>query len=877
MPTPEERDFQAYIRAMLSKDQGLSPQFTLPQPEVDSGNRQIGKGPSYIDEFMTGRSMPPIQAGRGPAAQGWLDIVPGPMPEPEGPPEPESPYSFGLDMGLPEPISGEGWRGTSWKPRAPFKLQRPWYATIKNDPIDIVGTYAGGEVSGPEESSGVTEKIVFTDPIDIDGLHYGGEMTPDVTKMIGEKPDDTEPMTRFQYDSFAGGELPSEDMAAPQGPDRDQRTGDYTTDMKIAAKRSKELDRQDIEESKEKKPFDTKGFDEAMTALMPAAKTAMRFPETQAQILAKTKPVDISKDVEQSFLLPVQYRQKEDLEKWKRSFKTAELLQKARKAIADRQHEKDLATIKADKKFELQQEKDRVKRDLKMKDLENKIQQLQVKRATKEAIQGMKGDQKLDQLDVTGKQKIDQINLRGEIEKAHQERENNAKWDRMGFGAKEKRWLQKAKDAATMKRALMADNTSRWALQFKTKADKEKAAIKFSNDLFLQKDSQDHALKKQNLEFTYDMDKMGRAHMFDVDKMGISHGYSKELLDMREQYAGERQKSQQDFRLQEIAYTSEYKDWLADNQLDRKLFENDQLHQQKKDILSKAQQHDLVKQGRGFQQQNRIQENRLGHAQAVLASKFGHQLKMLDKKHKLNEKTKLDILNKKMAHDYKLLDKRNAHEAAIAKSKADAELNKVNLANMMKETSGEKKVNQEFGKQWIDWKTRDKHTVNNGIKKLKKVRTWLQESMDGRGDSISGFWMDFKGETLRKFFSPRAEEAQRLVRQVTTLDLKKILGGQFAMREGEMLLKTTFDQAATEMDNFNRIDQLIKMMEGRKKEIEQMGNVFDSNRGNLSPYFKAAVPNITEATQRAANINIHDGMSEEEIRAAEELLNQVGY
>jgi len=57
------------------------------------------------------------------------------------------------------------------------------------------------------------------------------------------------------------------------------------------------------------------------------------------------------------------------------------------------------------------------------------------------------------------------------------------------------------------------------------------------------------------------------------------------------------------------------------------------------------------------------------------------------------------------------------------------------------------------------------------------------------------------------------------VARVSQKELRQILGGQFAAKEGEQLIKRAFNPGQDEGENVLRVESLLRQLEARREEI----------------------------------------------------------
>lgn len=116
----------------------------------------------------------------------------------------------------------------------------------------------------------------------------------------------------------------------------------------------------------------------------------------------------------------------------------------------------------------------------------------------------------------------------------------------------------------------------------------------------------------------------------------------------------------------------------------------------------------------------------------------------------------------------------------------------------------------------------------------------LQTAMDAlaTSDMMTGPLISLIPEAARKrlpFGISKGFAAQQTVEQVTAQSLRQILGGQFAMREGENLLKRAFDPAQQEAENIRRIRVTQATLQAAAQARRAERAYFDAN-GTLWGY-----------------------------------------
>jgi hypothetical protein len=91
-----------------------------------------------------------------------------------------------------------------------------------------------------------------------------------------------------------------------------------------------------------------------------------------------------------------------------------------------------------------------------------------------------------------------------------------------------------------------------------------------------------------------------------------------------------------------------------------------------------------------------------------------------------------------------------------------------------------------------------------------------------------------KSGTL-SYVNPDAQEVKDVVGKVVQSDLRQVLGGQFAQKEGEQLLARSYNPAQPQKDNLNRLKSLRKQIADAAEQKIGAVNYFEAN-GSLKGF-----------------------------------------
>jgi hypothetical protein len=104
---------------------------------------------------------------------------------------------------------------------------------------------------------------------------------------------------------------------------------------------------------------------------------------------------------------------------------------------------------------------------------------------------------------------------------------------------------------------------------------------------------------------------------------------------------------------------------------------------------------------------------------------------------------------------------------------------------------------------------------------------------------------------------PKAAEAKDLIGGVAQSNLRAVLGGQFAAREGEQLLARAYNTAQPKADNLRRLRSLRKQIEDAAAAKVSASQYYEENgtlkgfKGSYSVTPETATPKPTDQNQAA--------------------------
>lgn len=170
----------------------------------------------------------------------------------------------------------------------------------------------------------------------------------------------------------------------------------------------------------------------------------------------------------------------------------------------------------------------------------------------------------------------------------------------------------------------------------------------------------------------------------------------------------------------------------------------------------------------------------------------------------------------------------------------------IDVETLYKERPAQKKVDEvfaeDFGKSTIS-----APKLQENIQLLNEARRILNST-----DWATGPLVSILPEALSSRIPGIREgtKAQTAIEQVVAQSLREILGGQFAMREGDRLLQRSFDVRLEEADNVKRLDSLLATLTADAQAAGAQRLYFQEN-GTLAGYGGPSAGDIRQRVSAA--------------------------
>ena len=145
--------------------------------------------------------------------------------------------------------------------------------------------------------------------------------------------------------------------------------------------------------------------------------------------------------------------------------------------------------------------------------------------------------------------------------------------------------------------------------------------------------------------------------------------------------------------------------------------------------------------------------------------------------------------------------------------------------------AGLEAMNKKFGEELIDL---DLVGLGEARFRTAKIKTVLDQ-LDA-GEDLTGPLQAVIGELGRSIYNPKSQQAKDLVESVIQTSLRETLGGQFAQKEGEALIKRAYNIALPPEENAARLRALLAQLEASAASKTAMAEYYRKNNFSLAGY-----------------------------------------
>lgn len=136
-------------------------------------------------------------------------------------------------------------------------------------------------------------------------------------------------------------------------------------------------------------------------------------------------------------------------------------------------------------------------------------------------------------------------------------------------------------------------------------------------------------------------------------------------------------------------------------------------------------------------------------------------------------------------------------------------------------TPGQKKVDQTFAVDYDKWTSGGKKKAYEEINKLKNITSLMKSGVIKTGGT--------RGMLPDRLTSDNLLKARSGVFGSIMASLRQILGTQFTEKEGQLVIKSTWDEAQSTKNNLERVESLIESLEAQAKAKDKKVEYFSKN------------------------------------------------
>lgn len=184
------------------------------------------------------------------------------------------------------------------------------------------------------------------------------------------------------------------------------------------------------------------------------------------------------------------------------------------------------------------------------------------------------------------------------------------------------------------------------------------------------------------------------------------------------------------------------------------------------------------------------------------------------------------------AQHYRQLEKQNAFDNMIK-------------VKTLENSEGQKTVDKEFAKDYNEWTSGGAKVARSEIDKLKNVINELE-----RGKLSTG---GLTGVLTDRLTSNKLLQARSDVQSTVMNSLRSIVGASFTEKEGERVIKNTWNESDSTENNIARLRRLVGDLENKANDKDSKSSYFETTGGTLKGF--KAEPNKQESKSSNANLD----------------------
>lgn len=145
-------------------------------------------------------------------------------------------------------------------------------------------------------------------------------------------------------------------------------------------------------------------------------------------------------------------------------------------------------------------------------------------------------------------------------------------------------------------------------------------------------------------------------------------------------------------------------------------------------------------------------------------------------------------------------------------------------------TAGQKATDSAFAPEYAEW-------VSGGFADVQKGLTQLQGAAQAleSGQNVTGPWLGKVPDWAKTIINPKSVATRQAVEEVVQRNLRLILGGQFAQKEGELLIARAYNEQLPEKENAARVNRLITQIDQAARAKQEAAAYF-AEHGTLEGF-----------------------------------------
>jgi len=161
------------------------------------------------------------------------------------------------------------------------------------------------------------------------------------------------------------------------------------------------------------------------------------------------------------------------------------------------------------------------------------------------------------------------------------------------------------------------------------------------------------------------------------------------------------------------------------------------------------------------------------------------------------------------------------------------------------DSAGQKELDKGAAKEYQDWSSGGSKIAQSEIGKLKSALDKLKSGKVKTG-GLTGMFPDQL--TSNDVLSARSD-----IQSSVMGSLRALLGAQFTEKEGERVIKNTWNEADSTENNVARVERLVNDLEAKSQDKNQKAKYFQDNNSTLKGFQAQPLENV-----ESSNVKVRD-------------------